>query len=91
MSELVSGSLGRNPKLERQLEADTQHTHKLLDDYQKSGRRIKVVRLSEESLRHHPQQDDPTSGRLTSFAGSAASSLARLFATFMVAFNANRL
>ena len=51
MSELVTASFGSDPKLERQLEADTKKTHKILNDYQSTGRRLKVVQLSEDSLR----------------------------------------
>ena len=54
MGDVVAKSFGRDPRLEHQLEKDTKTTHRVLDDYQKTGRKLKAVELDEELEDNQP-------------------------------------
>ena len=53
LNDHVAESFGRDPKLEKQLEADTRHTLEVLTQYKNNGGTFKKIKLDNEK---HEQQ-----------------------------------
>ena len=60
LNDHVAESFGRDPKLEKQLEADTRHTLEVLTQYQNNGGTFKKIKLDKDNHEQKRKQELPS-------------------------------